>query len=549
MKSNLPLSCICLLLLVMSLHAASQPYDETLAGKIDTIFKKYTSKTGPGAAVAVLKDGRVIFKKAYGIANLEYGVPINSSTVFDIASLSKQFTGLSVSLLVQQGKIALDDDLHKFIPEVPAFGKTITIRELLWHTSGIRDAYDGLTAAGWRWNDVFTFGDIMKFLRNQRQLNFEPGSQFSYCNTEYALLQAIVEKVSGQSFIRYTDSAIFKPLGMHSSFYLSDYAKVIPCMAMPYQPGEHGFEKTMQQSSGYSMFSTLDDLIQWTLHFNERLAAGDPVYIRMAEQGKLNDGSITHYGFGLILSDDHGLPAVWHTGAWGGYRNSIRNYPTEKLSVIILSNGDDNSMNMGYSGRVLDLFLKDKYKPEEKVNVAKLPNVNVNPDLLKSYAGTYHWGGGEMQITAEKGQLSFQYNGEPKQQAKPMSDSSFVIVSQGYPIVFKKNPKGQANFFLYRSFGGNRFTTYIPKPVRLEDFTGTYYSEELHAIYTIDVLNGKLFLHHFRRGDFELTNDSEDGFSGDAGTIHFIRDGNKQVIGFNLSDDNIQNIRFDKNHN
>lgn len=262
---SLLLSRTTLLLLFMLsstlLPARERP--DSLSMKMDGIFKKYNNTTGPGCAVAVIADGNIIFKKGYGMANLEYDIPITPSTIFDIASVSKQFTGLAVSTLIQEGKIAPDDDIRKYLPEVPQFGKIITIRHLLHHISGVRDWPETLHAAGWRWDEVFSFNDIMRMMKYQKELDFEPGSQYSYSNTGYNLLAAIVEKVTGKSFRAWTDENIFNPLAMNSSHFQDDYTRIIKNLAYSYSQDGAEVKKVPGELTAYgssSLFTSLEDL-------------------------------------------------------------------------------------------------------------------------------------------------------------------------------------------------------------------------------------------------------------------------------------------------
>ena len=213
------------------LNAQTKPDSTEL--KMDEIFTAYNHSKGPGCAVAIIKNGQVLFKKGYGIANLEYDIPVSTATIFDVASVSKQFTGLAISILVQDGKLNLDEDIKRYLPDIPNYGQKVTVRQLLHHTSGIRDCFDALVVAGWRWNDVFSFQDVMKMVKYQKELNFKPGTQFSYCNTEYNLLQAIVEKVSGKTYPEWTDERIFKPLGMDQSRFMQDFSAIIKNLANP----------------------------------------------------------------------------------------------------------------------------------------------------------------------------------------------------------------------------------------------------------------------------------------------------------------------------
>jgi len=191
-----------LLLIVAALAGCSaQTLPVTLQTGIDSLFKDYAKPDGPGVAVLIVKDGKVVFEKGYGMANLEYNMPITPTSVFDIASVSKQFTGYAISTLIQQGKVSPADDIHKYLPDVPDFGKKITIHNLIHHTSGLRDWPEGLHAAGWRWDESFTYDDIMRMVSKQHDLDFIPGSQYQYSNTGYNLLAAIVAKISGNAGI------------------------------------------------------------------------------------------------------------------------------------------------------------------------------------------------------------------------------------------------------------------------------------------------------------------------------------------------------------
>jgi len=183
---------------------------------IDAIFKDYNNSASPGAAIAVVHQGEIVFKQGYGSANLEYDVPITSKTIFHAASVSKQFTVFATLLLEEDGKLSLDDDVRKYLPEVPNFGKKITLRHLASHTSGIRDQWELLSMAGWRLDDVITGEHILRMVSKQKELNFEPGAAYMYSNTGFTLLAEVVARVSGKSFSEFTQDRIFKPLGMVS---------------------------------------------------------------------------------------------------------------------------------------------------------------------------------------------------------------------------------------------------------------------------------------------------------------------------------------------
>src|SRR5277367_6245231 len=226
-------------ILLISCVSRGQTLPPDVAKQVDKIFEKWDRPDSPGCALGVYKDGKIIYKHGYGMADLNDDVPITPATVFHVASMSKQFTAASIVLLAQQGKLSLDDDVHKYIPELPDFGQRITIRHLVWHTSGLRDQWDLLGLAGWRYSlDLITDDDVMSVMTRQKDLNFKPGEQYTYCNTGFTLLALIVKRVSGISFREFTNKNIFEPLGMKHTHFRDDHEEVIKHDALGYEDGK-----------------------------------------------------------------------------------------------------------------------------------------------------------------------------------------------------------------------------------------------------------------------------------------------------------------------
>lgn len=544
-------------LLLLCLLSASmlkcQPKPDRVASRIDSIFSKYNNKTGPGLAAGVVQNGKVIFTKGYGLANLEYDIPNTPASIFDIASVSKQFAGLAISTLVQEGKISLTDDIHKYVPEVPDFGRTITIDHLVHHTSGLRDWPEGLNVAGWRWDETFSFKDILRMVKHQKELDFEPGARYSYSNTGYNLLAVVVEKVSGMTFRAWTDKNIFKPLNMNNSRFQDNASELTKNMAYSYYRDGNVFRKNLTGLTAIgssSLFSSVDDLCKWVIHFDKQVAAKDPVYLRMLEDGTLNNGEKTTYGFGLGLGDVNGLPSVSHTGGWAGYRTVIMNFPAEKLSIILLGNiGEFNSY--GGAVEVAGLFLKGKFTaaaatPDQSAKA--LPTIKLSEALTSRYAGTYQLGENwYVTLTVENGELMTQANGEPKFPTFPKSDSVIWIEAYGSSMTFVSGKDGKTNLLRYRGFKAPRVIPVKSDPNVLKDLTGTYYCEEFGTEYKIDLVDGKLAMHHMRLGDFDLAPDpiADGRFTSGIGSLTFFKE-NNQAKGFRLSRGRIKNIRFDR---
>jgi CubicO group peptidase (beta-lactamase class C family) len=220
-----------------SLRAAAAPAD--LAARIDPIFKDFRSD-GPGCAVGVMRDGALVFAKGYGLADLEHGAPITPKTTFYIGSVSKQFTAMTVAHLARQGKLSLDDEVRKHVPEVPDFGTPMTVRHLIHHTSGLREKWSLLALSDWRECDLVTLGDILDLIHRQRTLNFRPGDEHLYSNTGYDLLAVLVERVAGKPLREAAQEAFFSPLGMKDTVFGDDRTRIVPRRAVAYEPREGG---------------------------------------------------------------------------------------------------------------------------------------------------------------------------------------------------------------------------------------------------------------------------------------------------------------------
>ncbi|HWY33336.1 MAG TPA: serine hydrolase domain-containing protein, partial [Nitrosopumilaceae archaeon] len=298
-----------------------KPKAITAEEKVDELLAKYNNSDAPGIAVAVVKDGSVVYKKGYGIANLEYRIPITPVSVFHIASVSKQFTVFAILLLEKEGKLSLDDDIRKYIPELPDYGYKITLRNLANHTSGIREIYDLCNLIGANDNDLITNLQAFKLIINQRSLNFIPGTEYEYCNSGYILLAKIVERVSGKSFAEFTSERIFKPLKMNNSFFLDDPEKIIKNKVYSYHEAESSFKKSLLNFSlvgSTGLNTTVEDLSLWTMNFRSPIIGDSSIFNQMKEKSKLNNGEIISYALGQEVREYKGLDVIFHGGGDAG---------------------------------------------------------------------------------------------------------------------------------------------------------------------------------------------------------------------------------------
>ena len=373
---------------------------ETVKAKIDQLFVEWNRPDSPGAAVAVTRDGEIIYKNGYGMANLEYDIPITPTTIFDIASVSKQFAAFAIVTLSHQGKLSIDDDIRTHLPDVPDFGHTITIRHLLHHTSGLRDWVQSFVIAGDLMDDVISFKHILKMVRHQKALNFEPGAAYLYSNTGYNLLAEIVETVTGDSFREWTDTHIFKPLGMMNSHFHDDHEMILKNRAYSYQAVENsGFKHAINNTTALgssSLHSTVEDLGKWILNLETGRIGGQAVIEQLHERGVLNNGEQISYAFGLNIGKYRGLQTVGHSGSWRGFRSHLIHFPDQKFGVVILCNLDTfNPLSL--AEKVADIYLADVLAPEEISELDKAAESTgenkpetLTPEQLAEFEGDYY---------------------------------------------------------------------------------------------------------------------------------------------------------------
>lgn len=308
---------------------------------VDSIMVPYTVGRSPGCAIGVTQDGTLAFAKGYGLADVAHNTPLTPSTRFFVASLSKQFTAMSIVLLVQDGKLTLDDTVQKWIPELPSFNKPITLRHLLNHTSGLRDYMTLLGVSGWSSDGELTEQQFLDLMHRQRTLNFSPGDEFLYSNTGYALLSVVVKRASGMSLRDFAATRIFGPLGMTSTEFRDDHTKPIANRAIAYEETQSGVVETnprVDVVGDNGVYSTVEDLAKWEANFANPKVGGASAIAMMTEPGRLNNGQKIPYAFALTLGEMRGMKTIAHSGAFGGFRTEFLRFPEVDIGVVTLCN-------------------------------------------------------------------------------------------------------------------------------------------------------------------------------------------------------------------
>jgi CubicO group peptidase (beta-lactamase class C family) len=550
----MPLRC----LLTFAFVTLSLSAQDAFSARIDAVFEQWNKPATPGAAVAVIRDGKLIYEKGYGLANLEYDIPINPETVFHVASVTKQFTAMALVLLEEDGKLSIDDDVHKYLPELPDYGHKIAIRNLLQHTSGIRDQWQTLGIAGWRLDDVITQQQILRVLFRQKELNFVPGTQHLYSNGGYTLAAEIVARVSGMSFPEFCAKRIFQPLDMSHTHIHDDLRRIVPHRAYSYDRRGNGFEASplnYANAGATSLFTTAPDLVRWLDNFREPKVGGKRAIARMEEQAVLADGKKIDYALGVSVGKYRGLPTVSHNGADAGYRSIVLWFPDQSLGIAVLSNvGNFNTTNI--ANKVAEVFLEDKMTSApapDKAKDAPRTYITVEPATLPQYAGNYSMGPGLiLNMSVKDGKLFGGPLGQTQLELKPIGPARFYTEQQRAELQFTPKTGGGMSLRFIGVGGtidGERVTSDPFDPSDLPKYAGVYWSDELETQYTIVAKEGKLFAEHIRHGEIALSSVAKDQFR--SGTwfmsdIHFRRGADGKVTAMVIGGGRITGIEFVK---
>lgn len=517
--------------------------------KIDAIFARFAHPDSPGCLLGVSRAGKLIYEKGYGMADLEQNVPITSSSIFHVASISKQFTAMAIMLLEEQGKLSVDDDVRKYIPELPDYGKRITLRNLLTHTSGIRDQWTLLEIAGWREDDLITEDDVMWAVTHQRSLNFNPGDEYLYSNSGFTLLAVIVKRVSGQPLRVFADEHIFKPLGMTHTHFHDDHTMIVPHRTSAYQPREGGGWRisipVFDTYGATSLFTTAEDLLKWEQNFAEPRVGSPAVLARMQEEAVLNDGSRTGYGFGLAVAKHRGVREVGHGGADAGYRADVERYPDQQLAVAALCNAS-NSNPGTLTRQVADLFLGRALAPEAPL-AKQAGAVSLTPAQLAANAGVYRRNSGDiLRLEVRDGKLRLAQGPE----LLPVSETQFQLPAADVTLQFEPAANGGRALRVLRGSSTpqifQRVQSFFPTKAQLAEFAGTYRSSELDTDMHIVANDTSLVLGGHRPGSIVMRPVYTDAFRGDAGVLEFSRDATGRVTGFVINAGRVRALRFDR---
>lgn len=548
-----------LLLILSSISLLSYTQDIDKAA-IDKIFSEWDTPTSPGCALGVFMDGKLAYGKGYGQANLEYDIPNDANSVFRIGSTSKQFTAACIVLLAERGELSLDNTLDQYFPDFPTYAKRITVRHLLNHTSGIRDYLMLAYLKGLRDDDYYEDADLMRWLVNQEDLNFEPGAEFLYSNSGYWLLGQIVKEVAGMNMAEYAEKEIFQPLGMSNTHFHNDHGRIVPNRASGYRPaGEDSYAismTTLNMIGDGGIFTSINDIKKWDDAYYDRSVLSDTFWSMMTEQGVLNDGEKIAYAAGLFIDEYNDLPTISHGGAFVGFRAELLRFPEQHVSIAIFANRADANPSQ-LAEQVADVVLLDLFvdvdEPEEEVPVvAAVVNTDVEAYALEQLTGNYEVEPGVVvEISIQKDSLHvFQTWNNSAYNLGHVGGNSFKIPGEESVIFsFRELKEGQTQEMLVDQAGDVTVCTRKKEvdlsAVDITDYAGNYYSKELDEVYYLKMDGDALKVQVRQNAPLILAIGDVDQLTVRGFLLRFQRE-DGQITGFELDAGRVKNLRFER---
>lgn len=530
---------------VLFLTAASAADDHQM--RVDTIFSAYNKADSPGCSLGVIQDGSFVYRKSYGEASLELGVPLSSASVFYMGSVSKQFTAASVVLAAEQGYLSLDDDVRKYIPELPDYGHPITLRQMLHHTSGLRDFLSLLDLSGQEAGVIHSDAQIIDLIARQKGLNNVPGDEFIYSNTNYFLLGEVVKRATHKSLEDFAAENIFDPLGMTHTRYYDDHTLVVPGRVAAYAPGKDGGFQ-VDWSTDYDivgaggLMSSVDDLLHWDQNFYHNRLGKGTLLQEMQTRGVLNDGKSISYALGLEIEQYRGLPIVEHSGALYGYRTEILRFPEQRFTVLCLCNLSSTAVT-NLSRQVADVYLEKELQKDPgeagPAHADRFPDpgsfagryLDPHTHLIYSFTASgdslMGWGAKLRRVGAN--------------QFRDLGTGTITFTQTGGRMGATLIMDGKT-FFAGQTIQAPRLTE-----ADLATYTGRFTSDEIGATYKVAAEGQRMTLQINWNAPMTLMPVAPDEFESAAlGTIVFDRDENHHVTGLKIYTMNARGLSFRK---
>jgi CubicO group peptidase (beta-lactamase class C family) len=523
-------------LLVAALLQAAAP---AATPSVDDLLGEWTSST-PGCSVGIELEGRTVLERGYGMADLERAVPNRADTIFEAGSVSKQFTAAAVLLLARDGKLSLDDPVRKYVPEVPDYGTPVTIRQMLTHTSGLRDWGSVAGIGGWpRTTRAYTHAHVLDILSRQQALNFPPGTRWSYSNSGYNLAAILVSRLSGMSFAEFTRRRIFQPLGMSGTSWRDDHTRLVPRRALAYSREDDGYHLDLPFENVHGnggLLTTVGDLLTWTRNFRTPIV-GDAAFV--AEQttpGRFSDGQAHDYGLGVWVRTYRGLPEVRHSGSTAGYRAYLTTFPQARAGVAVLCNaGNADAAALAY--KVADRVLADRLAPSAEPRSTHVLTDSELRALIGLYRDTDT--GVATRIVKEGDQLRVERG------AVLYADSGTRLHTANGQQWSLAAGRLTATDAFGRVDTLERVQAWTPGPAALASLAGEYVSAEAETSFTAAVDGDRLVLRQRPDRVVVLTPLYDGAFSSQLGTVRFLSEAGV-VRGLSISQERVWQLRFER---
>jgi CubicO group peptidase (beta-lactamase class C family) len=510
--------------------------------QIEKVLEKFKPEN-PGYQLSISRNGKIVFSKASGMANLEYNIPITKESVIETGSVSKQFTAAAILLLEQQGKLSTQDDIRKFIPELPDYGDKITLDHMMRHTSGLRDWGSIAAMSGWeRSTKTYDNTDVLYIVARQKAVNFKPGERYLYSNSNYNLLAIVVERVSGMSLADYSKKYIFEPAGMTRTEWRNNFKKVVKNRAFAYSKSGDAYLTNMPNENAYGnggLLTTTEDLLKWNDYYLSGKFGSPSLLDKQIKTVPFNNGKMNEYAAGLVINTVRGWKSINHNGATAGYRANLEYFPELNLSIAWLNNSSEFDGGMPAPVAVRNILVPDKSAP-----AIPITPITLSPEKLKAFEGWYReesWSRNSgIKLIVKDGKLTSSRGTS----FTPVSEDTFVFgpnrlqfVESGKKIILT-TPAETATYSAVEDATINDKT--------LAAYSGVYYSDETETKLTVKTKDGKLFLIRKPQEEVSLTPLYKDRFESPLGDIQFIKGQGSDFVEFEVSDGRSINVKFKK---
>lgn len=529
----------------------------------DQLLSAYAGEDSPGVVVSVFKGGETLFSRAYGMANLSYGIPFEVDTRSNIGSTSKQFTAFAVMLLAERGELSLDDDVRVHIPELPDLGATVTVRNLLTHTSGYREFLNLLGMTGRRLDhgDFIDRAELIAIVQRQPALQNAPGAEFNYNNTAFGLAAVIVERISGMTFPEFMAENVFGPIGMTRTMVRPTPEHIVEGKAEGYTPAGDGTYLEIGDLGGAigagGIYSTVGDLQKWIENYSSADVGSEEIFDEMMTSYVLTDGEPTGYGLGLFIDEHRGLRRVHHGGADVAHRSQLAYYP--EIDAGITTQSNHASFDSSIAFRLAEAFFADYMDPEEAADDAAgdFDPSTYDAEAFDEFVGRYALDAVPtfiLTFTREDEKFYTQATGQDRLEIVPTSESTFSLLAVEASVTFHRNEEGEVDALTLHQNGEQRATRladdaaqeWAPDPNDLAEFVGRYFSAEAETFFTVTLEEEQLVIHQRRMDDRDLDPGAADTFSAGGVEVSFERDRNEQVIAFYMANGRTRGVRFER---